>query len=118
AAPVHGMIRVTEGVESGVLVLRDLALADVESPAGGGSTGSDESVWSGFSGALVFRDDLAIGVVIEHRPWQGHAALRLRPVAELVRSDRAGDPQIAELAAALTLPRLEQLSLVTEHVDR
>jgi len=72
AAEVHGVIRTTEGAESGVLILRDPLLWDVAIPES--VTPEDRalgSAWGGLSGALVFHGGMALGVIIEHHPRQG-----------------------------------------------
>jgi tetratricopeptide (TPR) repeat protein len=100
AAELHGNIRVTEDVESGLLVLRDSELSDVMVPPSvEGEDLSAESPWGGLSGALVFYRDAALGVVVEHHPRKGPSAITIMPVARFA-SDRG---QSAELAATLAL---------------
>ena len=71
AAELHGTIRVTEDSEAGLLVMRDMDLSDVAIP---GTVAAEDQVgrspWGGLSGALVFYQGLALGVIIQQRPWQ------------------------------------------------
>lgn len=110
AAELHGTIRVTEGTESGVLIIRDPLLGDVAAP----KTALDEdkvpeSPWGGLSGALVFHRGLALGVIIEHQPRLGRSALTVRPIARIVQSACQGDHDAAAVTAALGLSRIPNL---------
>src|SRR5579872_1022083 len=84
AAELHGVIRVTEDAESGLMVLRDALLADVSVPVStvadadvprsatvAGADQAAESPWGGLSGAPVFYRGVALGVIVEHHPRQG-----------------------------------------------
>ena len=114
AAELHGTIRVTEDVESGLLVMRDPLLTDVTAPSS--AAGRDqvaESPWGGLSGALVFCEGLAIGVVIEHHPRQGGSAIRILPAERFSASlAHGGDPGAAAVAAALGLPPADKLPVL------
>ena len=105
-AELHGTIRATEDFESGFLVMRDPLLNDV---AVSGTTATedrpDRSPWGGLSGALVFYQGTALGVVIEHRPWQGSSAITILPVERFAD----GDPDCLAVAAALGLPSADEL---------
>ena len=90
---VHGTIYPTEGQRQGRLVVRDTRLADVTPPAG------DGSAWAGMSGAVLFHDEVALGVVVEHQPQQGTVALQLTAFDALF--DGANVANTAELAEAL-----------------
>ena len=125
AAELHGVIRVTEDAESGLMVLRDALLADVSAPTataidvdvpGPAVTGADkaaESPWGGLSGALVFYRGVALGVIVEHHPRQGRSAVRILPVQRFA-APPAGSRQrdIAAVAAALGLPPADRLPLL------
>ena len=114
AAELRGTIRVTEDMESGFLVMRDPALADVGGP---GTTASWDrargSSWGGLSGALVFCQGLALGVVVQHHPRQGGSAIRILPAERFAAPGASGDASVAEVAAALGLPAADELPLVS-----
>ena len=106
AAELHGTIRVTEDVESGLLVMRDPLLDDVAIPGTAAAEDRAEgSPWGGLSGALVFWQGIALGVVIEHHPRQGRSAITILPVERFAAVPAGGDPDGAAVAAALGLPR-------------
>ena len=115
AAELHGTIRMTEDVESGFLVMRDPLLTDVAIP--GTATTRDRaegSPWGGLSGALVFWQGIALGVVIEHHPRQGRSAIRILPVERFAADPAGGDPDTAAVAAALGLPAADLMPLAGE----
>ena len=106
AAEVHGVIRTTEGAESGVLVLRDPLLWDVTVPEGVPREDSAlGSPWGGLSGALVFHDGMALGVIVEHHPRQGRSALTILPIQRIAALAEQGDLDAAHVAWALNIPR-------------
>ena len=110
AAELHGTIRMTEDAESGFLLMRDPLLGDVGVPSK--VTAEDqnaESPWGGLSGALVFHQGIALGVVIEHHPRQGHSAITILPVERFAAGGASGDPGRAAVAAALGLPSADKL---------
>jgi hypothetical protein len=112
AAEVHGVIRTIEGAESGLLVLRDPLLWNVEVPDN--VTQQDRapgSPWGGLSGALVFHGGLALGIVIEHHPRQGHSALTVLPVQRIAALAGQGDLDAAQVVRDLGLPAVGQLPL-------
>ena len=92
-AELHGTIGQLEGKEKQRLVLRDQRLERV----GGGS---GQRVWHGLSGAAVFYEGLLLGVVIEHRPRQGPAAVQIRPIEAI---EAATDEETVQLGTALGL---------------
>jgi hypothetical protein len=120
AAELHGTIRATEDVESGLMVMRDPLLFDVTIPttanAGDTTTGSP---WGGLSGSLVFCKGLAIGVVVQHHPRQGGSAIRILPVEQFsAPPGDSGPHDIATLARALGLPSADKLPLFSdEHIQ-
>jgi hypothetical protein len=64
AAELHGTIRLTDDVESGLFVMRDPLLTDVAVPGTAAAKDRDEgSPWGGLSGALVFHQGIALGRV-------------------------------------------------------
>ena len=96
AAELHGTIRVTEDVESRRLVLRDPLLSDVSVPrTAAPQDGAADSPWGGLSGALVFYNDSALGVVVEHHPRQGGSAITILPVEEFATA-LAADAAVSE----------------------
>lgn len=105
-AELHGTIRVTEDAESGLLVMRDQQLDNVTVPATAATEDrADESTWGGLSGALVFWQGIALGVVIEHHPRKGRSAITILPVERFAAGPSDGrDPGSAAVAAALGLP--------------
>jgi TPR repeat protein len=114
AAELRGTIRVTEDMESGFLVMRDPALAGVGGPGTAGrGEGSEGSLWGGLSGALVFCQGLALGVVVEHHPRQGGSAIRILPAERFAAPGAGGDPDIAAVAVALGLPAADELPLAS-----
>ena len=83
-AELRGVIRPLEGAGSGLLTIRDRDLETVNVPA----MPSHASPWGGLSGAAVFTEsDHLIGVVIEHRPHDGTAALRILPIDTIIERD-------------------------------
>ena len=112
AAELHGTIRVTEDAESGLLVMRDPLLNDVVVPATAPTEDrAEESSWGGLSGALVFWQGIALGVVIEHHPRKGRSAITILPVERFTAVPAGGDLGSAAMAAALGLPPADKLPL-------
>jgi hypothetical protein len=112
AAELHGTIRATEGAESGVLVMRDPLLLDVAVPESVAQEDrGPDSPWGGLSGALVFQAGMALGVIVEHRPRQGHSALTVLPIQRIAALAVEGDPDAAKVATTLALPVSGQLPL-------
>lgn len=115
AAELHGTIRVTEDSEAGLLVMRDTDLSDVAIP---GTVAAEDQVgrspWGGLSGALVFYQGLALGVIIQQRPWQGASAMMILPVERFAAPPTGGNTDVAAVAAALGLPSAAKLPLAGE----
>lgn len=112
---VAGSIRLSDGIGSGLLTIRNPDISAVTLPAGIGDSGS--SVWGGLSGAVVFHGDLAIGVVVEHRPWLGGGALQIRPIGSLVApSEHHQSGELEELLARLELPAFDRLPWIVDQV--
>ena len=87
-----GSIRATEDMESGLMVMRDPLLSDVAIPdTVRQEDRTDRSPWGGLSGALVFYQGMALGVVIERHPWQGHAAITILPAERFAAPAPDGD---------------------------
>lgn len=89
-AELHGNVNQTDGAETGHLTMREPTLHGVADPLTG------HAGWRGLSGALVFYQSRALGMVVEHHPYQGDNSVSL-----------IGFEKIAEnpaLRAALSLP--------------
>ena len=114
-AELHGGIRRTDEAESGYLLMRDADLTTVGVPdfPGGSdsrSSGARGSPLGGLSGALVFHQGYALGVVVEHHPRQGAAAVRILPVDRIATATAPGARSVAE---ALDLPDVSALRRLT-----
>jgi TPR repeat protein len=110
AAELHGTVQMTAEPGPGFLVMRDPLLHHVTIPWS--STAEDragKSPWGGLSGALVFGQGIALGVVIEHHPRQGGSAMKILPVERFAAPSPGGDPGAAPVAAALGLPPVSRL---------
>lgn len=116
-AEVRGTIRLTEGLETDRLVLRDPLLTDVSSGERLRAASARESPWRGLSGAVVHHGGLAVGVIVAHHPRQGAAAFTVQPFDALLGasasevSDVAGVPaltvaQILGLSPGAGLPEI------------
>jgi glycosyltransferase involved in cell wall biosynthesis len=117
AAELHGTIRVTEDAEAGLLVMRDPELSDVAIPGTiAAEDRADRSPWGGLSGALVFYQGLALGVVIEHRSWKGGSAMTILPVERFAAPSKGDNADIAAVAAVLGLPPAAKLPLAGEQL--
>ncbi|MGW4930438.1 trypsin-like peptidase domain-containing protein [Agromyces sp. NPDC004153] len=79
-AEVHATINQTDGAEAGYLTAVDLRLPSGK-PADGGAL-----PYGGFSGALVFHQHRAVGLVVDYRPALGENAMRLVPFDRIARS--------------------------------
>jgi hypothetical protein len=116
-AELHGVIRRTDEAESGFLLMRDLTLETVSVPVDvGHDRRKPDPAWGGLSGALVFHQGYALGIVVEHHPRQGLAAVRILPVDRIAVATEAGGHDVA---AALCLPAPADLPMLTgSTVDR
>ena len=105
AAELHGTLRTTTESGPGLLVMRDALLHHVAIP---GSAATEDqapgSPWGGLSGALVFGQGIALGVVTEHHPRAAGSPMTLLPVEQFAAEPAAGNAATAEVAAALGLP--------------
>lgn len=111
-AELHGTIRRTEDAISGYLVMRDVDLRDVSLPATDLLTHDRRgSPWAGLSGALVFYDTRAIGVVLQHHPRQGSSAFRILPLHRIAYTDSEDARAVAE---ALMLPDADLFPIVAD----
>jgi hypothetical protein len=117
-AELHGIIRRTDEDESGFLLMRDRDLETVSLPGDltpGRQAQESRSPWGGLSGGLVFHQGYALGIVVEHHPRQGRAAVRILPVDRIATATDVG---ASDVALALRLSRPGQLPLLTgEPVD-
>ena len=80
----------------------------------GSATVADQfegSPWGGLSGALVFCENIALGVVIQHRPRQSRSPITITPVERFAAVPVSGDPDSLTVAAALGLPAAHTLPL-------
>ena len=113
-AELHGHIRRTDEAESGYLLMRDADLTTVGVPdffvGQGESGGTGGSPLGGLSGALVFHQGYALGIVVEHHPRQGPTAVRILPVDRIAAATAPGAPSVA---AALGLPEVTALRQLT-----
>ena len=100
-AELHGVIYQTDEAETGLLLLREPMMTSVRLPDGA-DRAAGTSVWGGLSGAVVFHDGLAIGVVIEHHPRQGGSAVRVLPF-HLIAVTAAADQATTAIATRLGL---------------
>jgi tetratricopeptide (TPR) repeat protein len=111
-AEFHGTIYQTDERESGRLLVREAlinpgAVIAPATPSGMADTRQSPTPWDGMSGALVFYQDCALGVVIEHHPRQGSSALLLTAFDTLVARAET-DPDAGAVATALGLgPRID-----------
>ena len=113
AAELHGTVRTTADPGSGFLGVRDPLLHHVRIPVSADAEDqAANSPWGGLSGALVFGQGVALGVVIEHRPRHEGSAMKILPVERFAAPD--GDTDTAAVAAALGLPAADRLPLVSE----
>ena len=109
-AELHGTIYQTDEAEVGRLLLREPLLTSVahgEPPSGTGD-GDGGSPWGGLSGALVFHAGHALGVVVEHHPRQGSAAVQV-VAFDFIREWAETDEAARRVADALGLPPLDRL---------
>jgi len=107
-AELRGTIRRLEDATSRdkFLVFRDVELSDVGVPESVRPLDKNSrSVWGGLSGALVFAAGRGIGIVVQHHPRQGSAAIRVLPIDRVVEASTANSPAIAK---ALFLPTLDR----------
>lgn len=110
----HGRIYQTDQHEEGQLLMREPVITPGAAPsasaeADGGLAGWP---WGGLSGAAVFHRDRLIGVVTEHHPEQGQAAVRLAGFEMVVsRPAAAGIRARLGLSDGATLPVVESESV-------
>lgn len=106
-AELSGAVRRLEDSTSRLrhLVLRDPELTDVAPPHSARQLDQMRSPWGGLSGALVFSRGWAIGVVVEHHPRQGKAAVRVLPVDRIAEAD---SPAARAVVRELGLPSLDR----------
>jgi tetratricopeptide (TPR) repeat protein len=108
---VHGAIYQTDGAETGRLLLREPLIRP-----GHGPFGDSQSPWGGLSGALVFHAGRVLGIVVEHNPRQGDAALQLMAFDALIdEAETSGDAR--DVVSTLGLPSATALQLVTGQPD-
>ncbi|GAB2614935.1 trypsin-like peptidase domain-containing protein [Kribbella endophytica] len=101
---VHGTIYQTDGVESGRLLLREPLIRSVEVGGVPGPTDAgSRSPWGGLSGAVVFHAGNALGIVVEHHPRQGDAALQILAFESIAKMATTNEDS-RRVAEALGLP--------------
>lgn len=102
SAEVHGNVHQTDGTETGHLLLRDPTLHGVHDPQNG------RSGWRGLSGALVFYQSRALGVVVEQHPHQGDNSVHLIGFERIVTHPELraalGHPESSDLEVARPTP--------------
>ncbi|MEX5271543.1 NB-ARC domain-containing protein [Kocuria sabuli] len=130
----HGTTYVTDEAKSGHLLVREdrirpgapVAIPPPQQhgrflsatpPQDSSATGDEWRPWGGFSGTLLFYGQQAIGVVVEHHPRQGEAALRARTIDALVEASEKD--HVAELIARLlNLKSLDDLQWAVKDTGR
>ncbi len=120
-AELHGVIYQTDEAITGRLLLREQLLAGV--PAFYGvphAPNQNEAVqqrpitiWGGLSGAVVFHNGRVLGVVVEHHPRQGPAALQLVAIDKICEAAHQ-DADDTTVMSLLGLPRPEALPWASE----
>ncbi|MGY1702815.1 trypsin-like peptidase domain-containing protein [Geodermatophilus sp. SYSU D00766] len=99
-AELHGVIYQTDEAETGRLLLREPMLTTVGGPTTPPEDGQP-TPWGGLSGAVVFHQGRGLGVVVEHHPRQGTAAVQLVAFDQLAGATDVGARAVA---AAVSLP--------------
>lgn len=95
-AELHAGINQTDGRETGHLLMRDPTLHGVHDPDDASRSG-----WNGLSGALVFYQGRALGVVVAHHPPEGDNAVSLIGFERIVTNGQLRDLLGLDLADAL-----------------
>lgn len=110
----HGVANQTDGADTGRLLIRDERIHPGPiDDSGAGSAASDKyEPWGGLSGAVVFYQGQAIGIVVEHHPQQGDSALQAIGFDTIAKAG-AWDKETRRIASALGLPPAEALPLAT-----
>jgi WD40 repeat protein len=113
-AELHGTIYQTDEAEVGRLLLREPLLTSVgqEEPESRVGVKDGGSMWGGLSGALVFHAGHALGVVVEHHPRQGSAAVQL-VAFDALREEAEADEATQQIADAIGLPPINRMPLVS-----
>ncbi|MBD0692548.1 trypsin-like serine peptidase [Streptomyces sp. CBMA123] len=114
-AELHGTINQTDEAESGRLLMREplmTSVGETDPAANAEADRGKRSPWGGLSGALVFHADRAIGVITEHHPRQGDAAVQLMAF-DTIRKRAATDNAAQQVCDELKLPPVEQLVWTT-----
>jgi hypothetical protein len=111
-AEFHGTIYQTDGAESGRLLIREPLIHPGQVAVPGAEATVAEkngaSPWGGLSGAMVFYQGRAIGIVVEHHPRQGDSALQAIGFDVLARA--AFEEKAARrIATVLHLPAEEAM---------
>jgi TPR repeat protein len=113
SAELLGTTRTTGDPGHGILVMRDPLVHDVAIP---GSVPAEDraehSPWGGLTGALVFGQGMALGVLTEHHPRQGGSAMSILPVERFVAPGADDDADTVAVAEALGLPPWGKLPLI------
>jgi tetratricopeptide (TPR) repeat protein len=110
-AELHGYIYALEGRGSERLVLREPRLERVGSSSGSSAVGK---AWQGLSGAAVFYDGLLLGIIIEHHPNQGPAAVQVQPIEAVGAIATAAEATASSQAASgTTVDNADTIRLAT-----
>jgi tetratricopeptide (TPR) repeat protein len=115
-AELHGEIHQTDGHELGRLLMRDPTTVPGGPASAQGLTlvaesrDASGSIWGGLSGAVVFHNGCAVGMVVQHHPTQGATAVQLATFDQLLNGRQ---PDAKAVAAALGIERLDQLAYAT-----
>jgi hypothetical protein len=110
---LHGLIYQTDEAQARMLLMREPQVhpGPVIAPDDGrrmNPSAGAPSPWEGLSGALVFHQGRAIGVVVEHHPRQGDNALRAVPFDRLAMR-ASHDESARRVAKALALASVDSL---------
>ena len=106
---LHGWINRTDLHETGRLLLQEPSLSWVGRPAAAPGEQPVDTAWDGLSGAVVFHNGHALGVIVERHPRQGSAVQAI--AFDEIRRRAETDPAARKVVDALGLPEVDQLPI-------